>query len=48
MNETILNIKDSIENLVEEIESIVECWKDKPLKGKIAVNWNPTKTDWRK
>ena len=48
MNKTILNIKDSIENLVEEIECAVKCWKNKPLKGKIAVNWNPKKTDWRK
>jgi hypothetical protein len=48
MNQTIITIKDSIENLAEEIESVVECWKDKPIKGKIAVNWNPMKTDWRK
>jgi hypothetical protein len=48
MNQTIITIKDSIENLVEEIESAVKCWNDKSLKGKVTANWNPTKTDWRK
>jgi len=48
MDKIILTIKDSIENLVEQIELIAECWKDKSIKGKITTNWNPMKTDWRK